>query len=348
MPLAITDSADLSGLNSFGIAARARQLITLTSEDDAPAALDHLRSAPQSLLLGAGSNVLFTRDVDGTVLKVALAGRHLLNDAIAGPTLHDDHVLVEAAAGEPWHGFVLWTLSLGLGGLENLALIPGSVGAAPVQNIGAYGVELREHLHSVNALSLEDGRRHEFSSEECRFGYRDSRFRSLDGQSRWLILSVRFALSRHHRPRLHYPDLRKAFPQSAPHPSPTEIANAVCAIRRHKLPDPAKLGNAGSFFRNPVVDSERADQLASDHPGIPVYRDPGTPHHAKLAAGWLIEQCGWKGARRGDAGVHAQHALVLVNHGKARGADIAALAADIQASVIERFGVTLQPEVVFV
>lgn len=348
MPLAITESADLSALNAFGIAARARQLITLTDEADAPEAIDQLRSAPRSLLLGAGSNLLFTGDVDGTVLKVSLTGRKVADAAIAGVGLDDATVLVEAAAGEPWHDFVLWTLAQGLSGLENLALIPGSVGAAPVQNIGAYGVELREHLHSVRALSLEDGRSCEFAAAECGFGYRDSRFRSRTGRSQWLILSVRFALSRYPRPTLHYPDLQTAFPPTAPPPSPLAIARAVCAIRERKLPNPAELGNAGSFFRNPVVDATHADRLAANHPGLPVYRDPATPHQAKLPAGWLIEQCGWKGARRGDAGVHTQHALVLVNYGRARGADIAALAADIQASVFERFGVRLEPEVVFV
>ena len=348
MPLAITESADLSALNAFGIAARARQLITLTDEADAPEAIDQLRSAPRSLLLGAGSNLLFTGDVDGTVLKVSLTGRKVADAAIAGVGLDDTTVLVEAAAGEPWHDFVLWTLAQGLSGLENLALIPGSVGAAPVQNIGAYGVELREHLHSVRALSLEDGRSCEFAAAECGFGYRDSRFRSRAGRSQWLILSVRFALSRYPRPTLHYPDLQTAFPPTAPPPSPLAIARAVCAIRERKLPNPAELGNAGSFFRNPVVDATHADRLAANHPGLPVYRDPATPHQAKLPAGWLIEQCGWKGARRGDAGVHTQHALVLVNYGRARGADIAALAADIQASVFERFGVRLEPEVVFV
>lgn len=348
MPLAITESADLSALNAFGIAARARQLITLTDEADAPEAIDQLRSAPRSLLLGAGSNLLFTGDVDGTVLKVSLTGRKVADAAIAGVGLNDATVLVEAAAGEPWHDFVLWTLAQGLSGLENLALIPGSVGAAPVQNIGAYGVELREHLHSVRALSLEDGRSCEFAAAECGFGYRDSRFRSRAGRSQWLILSVRFALSRYPRPTLHYPDLQTAFPPTAPPPSPLAIARAVCAIRERKLPNPAELGNAGSFFRNPVVDATHADRLAANHPGLPVYRDPATPHQAKLPAGWLIEQCGWKGARRGDAGVHTQHALVLVNYGRARGADIAALAADIQASVFERFGVRLEPEVVFV
>lgn len=348
MPLAITESADLSALNAFGIAARARQLITLTDEADAPEAIDQLRSAPRSLLLGAGSNLLFTGDVDGTVLKVSLTGRKVADAAIAGVGLDDTTVLVEAAAGEPWHDFVLWTLAQGLSGLENLALIPGSVGAAPVQNIGAYGVELREHLHSVRALSLEDGRSCEFAAAECGFGYRDSRFRSRTGRSQWLILSVRFALSRYPRPTLHYPDLQTAFPPTAPPPSPLAIARAVCAIRERKLPNPAELGNAGSFFRNPVVDATHADRLAAKHPGLPVYRDPATPHQAKLPAGWLIEQCGWKGARRGDAGVHTQHALVLVNYGRARGADIAALAADIQASVFERFGVRLEPEVVFV
>lgn len=348
MPLAITESADLSALNAFGIAARARQLITLTDEADAPEAIDQLRSAPRSLLLGAGSNLLFTGDVDGTVLKVSLTGRKVADAAIAGVGLDDTTVLVEAAAGEPWHDFVLWTLAQGLSGLENLALIPGSVGAAPVQNIGAYGVELREHLHSVRALSLEDGRSCEFAAAECGFGYRDSRFRSRTGRAQWLILSVRFALSRDPRPTLHYPDLQTAFPPTAPPPSPLAIARAVCAIRERKLPNPAELGNAGSFFRNPVVDATHADRLAANHPGLPVYRDPATPHQAKLPAGWLIEQCGWKGARRGDAGVHTQHALVLVNYGRARGADIAALAADIQASVFERFGVRLEPEVVFV
>lgn len=348
MPLAITESADLSALNAFGIAARARQLITLTDEADAPEAIDQLRSAPRSLLLGAGSNLLFTGDVDGTVLKVSLTGRKVADAAIAGVGLDDATVLVEAAAGEPWHDFVLWTLAQGLSGLENLALIPGSVGAAPVQNIGAYGVELREHLHSVRALSLEDGRSCEFAAAECGFGYRDSRFRSRTGRAQWLILSVRFALSRYPRPTLHYPDLQTAFPPTAPPPSPLAIARAVCAIRERKLPNPAELGNAGSFFRNPVVDATHADRLAANHPGLPVYRDPATPHQAKLPAGWLIEQCGWKGARRGDAGVHTQHALVLVNYGRARGADIAALAADIQASVFERFGVRLEPEVVFV
>ncbi len=348
MPLAITESADLSALNAFGIAARARQLITLTDEADAPEAIDQLRSAPRSLLLGAGSNLLFTGDVDGTVLKVSLTGRKVADAAIAGVGLDDTTVLVEAAAGEPWHDFVLWTLAQGLSGLENLALIPGSVGAAPVQNIGAYGVELREHLHSVRALSLEDGRSCEFAAAECGFGYRDSRFRSRTGRAQWLILSVRFALSRYPRPTLHYPDLQTAFPPTAPPPSPLAIARAVCAIRERKLPNPAELGNAGSFFRNPVVDATHADRLAANHPGLPVYRDPATPHQAKLPAGWLIEQCGWKGARRGDAGVHTQHALVLVNYGRARGADIAALAADIQASVFERFGVRLEPEVVFV
>ncbi len=348
MPLAITESADLTALNAFGIAACARRLITLSEESDAPEAIDQLQSAPASLLLGAGSNLLFTRDIDGTVLKVSLTGRKVFGATTAGIGPDDANVLVEAAAGEPWHDFVLWTLAQGLSGLENLALIPGSVGAAPVQNIGAYGVELGEHLHSVRALSLEDGRPCEFAASECGLGYRDSRFRSATGLSRWLILSVRFALSRNSRPRLHYPDLQSAFPPTAPPPSPLDIAQAVCTIRRRKLPDPAELRNAGSFFRNPVVDATHADRLSANHPGIPVYRDPAAPHHAKLPAGWLIEQCGWKGTRRGDAGVHTQHALVLVNYGRARGSDIAALAADIQASVIERFGVRLEPEVVFV
>lgn len=348
MPLETTDSADLSALNSFGIRVRARQLITLGLEADALEAIERLKAADRGLLLGGGSNILFTSDFDGTVLKVALAGRRLLDASVAEAPLPAPLVLVEAAAGEPWHDFVLWTLSRGLCGLENLALIPGSVGAAPVQNIGAYGVELREFLHSVRAISLDDGQIAVLSAADCGFGYRDSRFRRGGGGSRWLILAVRFMLSRTPRPRLDYPDLRAVFDGSAQPPPASAIAQAVCTIRQRKLPDPALLGNAGSFFRNPVIDVTHAKRLTAAHPALPVYHDATHPGRVKLSAGWLIEQCGWKGKRRGDAGVHRNHALVLVNHGNALGSDIADLAADIQQSVADRFEVRLEPEVVMV
>jgi UDP-N-acetylmuramate dehydrogenase len=348
MPLTIVDSADLSALNSFGVAARAQQLITLDHERDIGDALTHFQRAERRLLLGAGSNLLFTSDFHGTVLKVSLNGRAIVGPADpcagdAGPG-----VLVEAAAGEGWHDFVMWTLSQGLYGLENLALIPGSVGAAPVQNIGAYGVEMCEFLHTVRAVSLVTGEPREFSRAECGFGYRESCFRRTQGHSEWLILSVRFRLLSKPQPRFDYPDLRARFASSSPAPTPEQIAHAVCAIRQRKLPNPAELGNAGSFFRNPITTAEQALQLAKAHPAMPRYPDRNQPGLVKIPAAWLIDQCGWKGYRRGDAGVHDQHALVLVNHGHASGTELLALAHDIRASVAERFNLVLEPEVVMV
>lgn len=348
MPINIVDSADLSAFNSFGVAARAQQLITLEHERDIGEALTQFHRAQRKLILGAGSNVLFTGDFQGTVLKMALRGRAILDPAAISTGDSSPSLLVEAAAGEVWHDFVMWTLSQGLYGLENLALIPGSVGAAPVQNIGAYGIEVCELLHSVRAVSLATGEPRVFNAAECGFGYRESRFRRDQDRSEWLILAVRFALSREPHPRLDYPDLRARFDLPNAVPSPEQIASAVCAIRQSKLPNPHELGNAGSFFRNPVITAERAAQLIERHPAMPHYRDRGQPGLIKIPAAWLIDQCGWKGHRRGDAGVHDQHALVLVNHGHASGAGLLALANDIRASVADRFNVILEPEVVMV
>lgn len=348
MPLHITDNADLSAFNAFGVAARAHRLIELAHDADADQALALAHAAGRTLLLGAGSNVLFASDFDGTVIRITTRGRTILESGSGVEGGQPHAVWVEAAAGEPWHEFVLWTLSQRLYGLENLALIPGSVGAAPVQNIGAYGVELREHLHSVEAISLDTGERQRIAAADCEFAYRSSRFRRSQAGSGWLILSVRFALSRIPRPRLNYPDLRAAFADRAEPPTPDQIADAVCDIRRRKLPDPATLGNAGSFFRNPVMGAAQAQSLKAQYPQLPVYPDPSQPGQVKLAAAWLIERCGWKGTRRGDAGVHANHALVLVNYGTARGSEIAALADKIREAVAAQFGVSLEPEVVII
>src|SRR5690606_1554115 len=277
-----------------------------------------------------------------------------------------DAAIVEAAAGENWHDFVCWTLDQGLGGLENLSLIPGTVGASPIQNVGAYGVEMRERFDSLEAADRRSGERRRLFAEDCRFGYRDSIFKHPEG-AHWLVLSVRFRLSRRFEPRLDYGELRAelaaaAAAGGAPRAAPGDDANspakldaravaaAVVAIRRRKLPDPAVLGNAGSFFRNPVVEAARADALARSHPDMPRYPaddpDPQAGHapRVKLSAGWLIDRCGWKGFREGDAGVHDRHALVLVNHGAASGAQLLALAERIRESVRERFGVELEPE----
>jgi UDP-N-acetylmuramate dehydrogenase len=329
-------AASLKALNSFALDVRAGRLLELRDAAELPAALAELRAHPPALVLGGGSNLLFTRDPPGTVLLVALAGRRVLEQ-------RDGEALVEAAAGENWHAFVEWTLAQGLCGLENLALIPGSVGASPIQNIGAYGVEMREHFDSLDAVSLADGQRRRFTASECAFGYRDSVFRRAAG-AHWLVTAVRFRLSRTPRLQLDYGEIRDELrAQGVVDPGPPDVARAVCAIRRRKLPDPAVLGNAGSFFKNPLVDPALAGRLRAVHPGMPLHRAT-SPGSVKLSAAWMIEQCGWKGYRDGDAGVHAAHALVLVNHGRATGAQILALAERIRTSVRERFGVDLERE----
>ena len=336
MALRITDDADLQRLNSFGVRARAKTLIELDDVNDAAQSLDLLRSAPSALILGGGSNLLITGDIDGTVLRIALRG---LKTQDAG----HDHVIVEAAAGEPWPELVQWCLAQRLYGLENLSLIPGLAGAAPVQNIGAYGIELSQRIDTVQALNIETGRLQEFSRTDCEFGYRDSLFKRHSG--RWLIVSIRMKLSRNAQPCLSYPSLAEALRTQA-RPTAEQVAQAVCALRRQRLPDPAILGNAGSFFKNPLVDPITAAKLRDQHPDMPQFSSGA--QGIKLAAAWLIEHCGWKGHREGDAGVHHQHALVLVNYGHASGAQLLDLARRIQTSVHERFAIELEPEPVII
>ncbi|MEN9773593.1 MAG: UDP-N-acetylmuramate dehydrogenase [Pseudomonadota bacterium] len=337
----IEQNASLRAFNSFGVEARAQRLIRLNDIGSLPEALEAFSSGlGERLVLGGGSNVLFACDVfDGTVLKVGLRGRRVLRPAEGVRAASDQEVIVEAEAGEPWHPFVQWTLAQGLYGLENLSLIPGTVGAAPMQNIGAYGVELRDCFDSLEAIDLQSGQARRFELDDCRFAYRDSIFRQ--PQVRWLIRSVRLRLSRVPRLRINYPDLRARLDPAVARPE--DVAREVIAIRQQKLPDPAQLGNAGSFFRNPQLPHEIIQALTRHHPALPVY-PADRPDRLKIAAAWLIEQCGWKGLRRGDAGVHAQHALVLVNHGSARGSDLLALARDIQQSVLGRFGISLEAE----
>lgn len=328
--------AALDALNTFGIAARARVLWRLEDAADLPALVAALRDDPfgPPLVLGGGSNLLLTGDVERPVLQVALKGRRIVAE-------DGDTVLLEAAAGEPWDGLVRWTLTRGATGLENLALIPGTTGAAPIQNIGAYGVELRDCFDSLEAVDLRDGAARRFDAAECAFGYRDSVFKQ-PGGAHWLVTAVRLRLSRRPRLRLDYGDLRDELARAGVGtPSATDVADAVSAIRRRKLPDPAVLGNAGSFFKNPIVEAAFAESLRAREPGLPAWPDVGG---VKLSAAWMIERCGWKGHRDGDAGVHAAHALVLVNHGHATGPQLLSLARRIRASVQQRFGVTLAPE----
>jgi UDP-N-acetylmuramate dehydrogenase len=285
-------------------------------------------------ILGGGSNLVPGERVDGTVIQVALKGRALLGE-------DSDAWYVTAAAGENWHDFVQWTLAQGWPGLENLSLIPGTVGAAPIQNIGAYGVELKDRFHALTALSLHDGHACVFTPEQCAFGYRDSVFKQAEA-GKWLIAEVLFRLPKRWQPVLDYGDLRARLGGDI---TPQAVAEAVIATRRSKLPDPAQIGNAGSFFHNPVVTADVADLLKAAHPMLPCY--PQADGRVKLAAGWLIEQCGWKGKALGPVGMFAQQALVLVNHGGACAADVHALMQAVQNEVQTRFGVKLMPEPVW-
>ena len=342
MPLVFSDQ-DLQTHNTLGLPARAA-VATLDDESAIPDLCEALSSGRETdeplFVLGGGSNLVVAARPRRRVLRVALRGIRLWRETTA-------HWFVEAAAGEPWHGFVDHCLSQGWPGLENLALIPGTVGAAPVQNIGAYGLELDQRLHSVVAWDLRAGRERELRADECGFAYRDSLFKR-DGAGRWLIVRVRFALPKAWVPRLDYPDLRDYPGLGSPTggageiPSPRSIFNAVCDIRRRKLPDPAVQGNAGSFFKNPVIDAGQADRLRHRYPDLKAY--PQADGRVKLAAGWLIEQAGWKGRRLGPVGMHERQALVLVNHGGAQSADVLALARAVRADVQARFGVDLEQE----
>lgn len=330
----------LASLNTFRIAAHARHYLEVTGAEQLAAvrADPTLASLPR-LVLGGGSNLLFTQDVDGLVLRMAGKGREVLGE-------QDGKILVKAQAGENWHDFVRFTLEQGLGGLENLSLIPGTVGAAPIQNVGAYGIETKDVFHSLSAFDMASGQLLTLDAAACRFGYRDSIFKHDDGRD-LVVLDVTFALPVAWQPNLRYAELANAVQEAGlTTPTPNEIGLLVEAIRRRKLPDPAEIGNAGSFFKNPVVSAAECARLLEHYPNLVHHLQPdGTE---KLAAGWLIDQCGWKGRHLGAAGVYPKQALVLVNLGGATGLEVVNLAQAIQADVAARYGVALEPEPVFV
>jgi UDP-N-acetylmuramate dehydrogenase len=287
------------------------------------------------LWLGGGSNLLLTQAFKGLVVKLEFRGRNVQN-------LDADWAEVRSAGGENWHEFVNYCLDQNLGGLENLALIPGNVGTAPIQNIGAYGVELKDSFLSLKAFDLEHHTWREFNRQECQFDYRQSLFKTA-AQGRYVICEVRFRLSRrNHNLRTKYGAIQEELASSNSDFTISNIAAAVVKIRQSKLPDPAKIGNSGSFFKNPLVSKAEYSRLKLNYPGLVAYP---AGEQMKLAAGWLIEKAGWKGYRKGDAGVHNKQALVLVNYGQARGAEIKALAEEIQASVYNNFGLNLEAEV---
>ena len=335
MSLNLQSDVSLKAFNSFGVDVRAWLFAEAHDDEDAREALSLAaqRNVPL-LVIGGGSNLLLTRDVEALVLRMASRGIRILSE-------DGEQVLVQAEAGEPWHPFVQWSLAQGLNGLENLSLIPGTVGAAPMQNIGAYGVEIKDLFAGLTALDRQTGELRDFTTEECAFAYRDSLFKRDVG--RWLILRVRFRLSRLASLRLDYGPVRQRLVEMGIEvPTATDVSQAICAIRSEKLPNPVELGNAGSFFKNPVVPFELAERIRAEYADLVSY--PAGDGLAKLAAGWLIERAGWKGFREGDAGVHRLQALVLVNYGQATGAQLLQLAQRIQADIRARFGVELEIE----
>lgn len=326
----------LAPLTTFGLPAVANFFCPCTSVEAVREALDMARIEGLPLtVLGGGSNVLLTGDLEGLVLHNQLTGLEVIGE-------QGDEVLVKVGAGESWHGFVLETLRRGWYGLENLSLIPGSVGASPMQNIGAYGIELEARFHALDAVDVSTGEVRTFDHADCEFGYRESIFKkALKGA--YVITHVTFRLSRLPELRLDYGAIREELDRAGvQNPMPQDVSDAVIRIRKSKLPDPAVVGNAGSFFKNPVLNEGEFSALQSAHPDVPHYPAPAG---IKVAAGWLIDRAGWKGHDRGTHGVHDRQALVLVHHGGASGAELLTLAQDVQRDVADKFGVTLEREV---
>ncbi len=335
--LEFQNNVSLKTHNTFGVDVIAKRFANVTDVESLKAwcALNAARAGKEKpFLIGGGSNLLLTQDIEAPVLHIVPRGMRIVSD-------HQGVVIVEAMAGESWHDFVLWTLAHGLCGLENLSLIPGYVGGAPVQNIGAYGVETKTSCESVQAVEIATGIERKFKNHECRFGYRDSVFKQMPLDS-FVITSVRFALSRTFTPHIEYGDITNILSRNGvSKPTARDLSNAIIAIRSSKLPDPAMIGNAGSFFKNPIVPAELTHALAERFTGMPRF---AVGNQFKIPAGWLIEQIGWKGRRIGAAGIHEHHALVIVNHGGATGAEIWNVAQAVQADVKEKFGIELVPE----
>ena len=329
-------NTSLKAFNTFGVDAKANEFVAFSSVAQLEhIAKQHLSLATPYLILGAGSNILFTQDYNGLILKNEILGIEVIEE-------NDDYVFVKAGAGVNWHQFVLHCIEQDWGGLENLSLIPGTVGAAPVQNIGAYGVELKDIFHSLHAFDVMQHQLIEFSNADCAFGYRNSVFKQLH-KGAMVICDVVFKLTKKHVVKIGYGAIKdKLASHGILEPSIRDVSNAVIAIRSSKLPDPNEIGNAGSFFKNPVVDKSFFEHLHKCYPDVVAYPSGSD---MKLAAGWLIEQAGWKGFHEGSVGCYDKQALVLVNFGGATGAEILVLAKKIQASVKGKFDVELEMEV---
>lgn len=332
----IHQNFSLKQYNTFGIEAKARQFVAVHSVAELKEVLQK-HTADKKFILGGGSNMLLTKDIDALVIHIDLKGKKVIKE-------DGDHVWVEAQAGENWHEFVLWNIDRNFGGLENMSLIPGNVGTTPVQNIGAYGSEIKDTFVSCEAMHIETQQMKTFFNADCNFGYRESIFKhEIKGQ--YIITSVVFRLTRHsHNISVSYGDIAKELEnQGVASPTIKDVSNAVIAIRRSKLPDPKELGNSGSFFKNPIIPRELFNKVKEKFPGIKHY--DVSEAEVKVPAGWLIEQAGFKGKRFGDAGIHKNQALVLVNYGNATGAEILAVSKDIQQTIFEKYGIAIEAEV---
>ncbi len=338
----IQQNISLKPFNTFGIDVAANAFAEVFSKQELQIALQYFNQHPQALLIiGGGSNMLFTQDFDGLVLKNSLRGIDIVKQ-------DGDKVFIKVAAGENWHQFVLWCIEKNFAGVENLSLIPGCVGATPMQNIGAYGVELKDVFNELEAIEIATGISRTFCNEDCHFGYRESVFKK-EFKDQFIITSVTFKLhnlnvSEQYIYHIDYGDIKAELAENSVFELNIKaVSDAVIKIRSSKLPDPKELGNSGSFFKNPVISKEQFALLLQSNPLIPSYNT--SEGKTKVPAGWLIEQCGWKGKRVGNTGAHAKQALVLVNYGNAKGSEVKELAAAIQQSVKEKFGIEIEAEV---
>ena len=333
----ILENLSLLNYNTFHINVSAKYFTEVKSENDFQELVREKKFQNENkLILGGGSNILFTKNFDGIVVKNSFAGIYIVKE-------DENFVWVKAAAGEVWHQFVLWCIEKNLAGIENLSLIPGQVGAAPMQNIGAYGVEIKDVFDELEAIEISTGEKIKLNNAECEFGYRESVFKN-KFKNRFLISSVTFRLNKKPKFNINYGDIKMTLDEMRVNElSIKAVSDAVIKIRSSKLPDPKVLGNAGSFFKNPVITSDEFEIVKSKYPLMPSY--PQKDGTIKVPAGWLIEQCGWKGKVVGHTGSHKTQALVLVNYGGATGNEIYQLALDIQKSVRDKFGITIQPEV---
>lgn len=332
----IQDNFSLKNHNTFGIEAKAKQFVAVHSVDELKAVLENHKS-DKKFILGGGSNMLLTKDIDALVIHVDLKGKKIIEQ-------DENFVWVESMAGENWHEFVLWTISQDFGGLENMSLIPGNVGTTPVQNIGAYGTEIKDTFVSCQAIQIDNQQLKTFTKDECNFGYRESIFKQ-DAKDKFIITSVVYKLTkRNHKINTSYGDITKELQnKNIETPTLIDVSNAVIAIRRSKLPDPKELGNSGSFFKNPVISKEEFLKVQAKFPEIKFYEV--SPTEVKVPAGWLIENAGLKGYRKDDAGVHKNQALVIVNYGNATGKELVDLSKFVQKTVFDKYGIAIEAEV---